>query len=164
MGKIRVLRGAIEPWSAQGPLQLITDDFRFNHGYRVTKFVISYQDLHSSTAASRDGYGVLATHPGAIGDPTFPASVIYWGWQDRRQIAWASYFVSGDSSVEQTFMLVDPTHIIVRDLYIGITVNSASTADRFNYYIELEEVELTEDQAVLAIIQEEAQDVQSSQD
>ena len=65
----------------------------------------------------------------------------------------------GDSSVGTTFELVDPTHIIVRDLFIAITSASTLVGDLFNYYIELEEVELSENQAVLAIVQEESQGV-----
>lgn len=117
--------------------------------------MVSYRQLHNSTAASRDMYAVLGTHPDAL----VTGSVVEWRWEDRRQIAWASTFNTGDSNTEATYELVDPTHMVVRDLYVALTVNASSVNDRFNYYIELEEVELDDAQAVMAIVQEEAQDV-----
>jgi len=75
------------------------------------------------------------------------------------RLAWAATEAVGDSAPKQNFELVDPTHIIVRDLYIGITAATATGTDEFNYYIELEEISLTDNEAVMAIIQEESQDV-----
>jgi hypothetical protein len=67
--------------------------------------------------------------------------------------------MDGDSTVGAQFELIDPTHIVVRDLYVGISSAVATGTTYFNYYVELEEVALTDNQAVLAIVQEEAQDV-----
>lgn len=158
MGKTRVLRGQIKAFQYQGAVELIQDDQRFNHGYRVKKFVIAYDAPFDSASSSRDCYAVLTTNADAIPSPFVP-SAVYWNWADRRQIAWASTNHIGDSYVEFLPDLIDPTHIVVRYLYIGITANVATSATNFNYYIELEEVELSDDQAVLAIIQEESQDV-----
>lgn len=157
MSKIRVLRGSIEQFSAAGPTQLIQNDLRFTHGFRIRKFVISFSQMWSQTASGRDTFGVLTTDPDAMRSKTFPTSAVEWMWSDKRQVAWASTDVQADSSLGLVFGLVDPTHIIVRDLWIGITAANAILGDTFNYYIELEEVELSENQAVLSIIQEEAQ-------
>lgn len=162
MSKIRVLRGTIEAYQTQGHVQLIQNDQRFTHGYKIKKFMISYSQLYSSTAATRDCYGVLATHPDALESAAFPTLAVEWNWQDKRQVAWAAMDILGDSSVGFTFELIDPTHIIVRDLYVGITPQGFVLGDKFNYYIELEEIELSENQAVLAIVQEEAQDAGSA--
>jgi len=48
---------------------------------------------------------------------------------------------------------------VVRDLYVGVSAATATGTDFFNYYIELEEISLSDNEAVLAIIKEEAQDV-----
>jgi hypothetical protein len=103
----------------------------------------------------------LCTHADAF-TPVIGGSVVEWYWNDRRQIAWTSTEVIGDSVAATRFELIDPTHIVVRDLYVGVTEASGGTTDLFNYYIELEEIDLTEEQAVLAIVQEESQDAGSA--
>lgn len=158
MSKLRVLRGQVLAYQYQGALELIQDDQRFNHGYRVKKFVISYEAPFTSTSSSQDCYAVLATHADAIPSPVVGTSII-WNWADRRQVAWASTNHIGDSYVEFLPDLVDPTHVVVRNLYLGLTAAVATGSTVFNYYIELEEIDLTDNQAVMAIVQEEAQDV-----
>jgi hypothetical protein len=49
--------------------------------------------------------------------------------------------------------------VVVRDLYFACSALTATGGNFFNYYIELEQIDLTDNQAVLAIVQEEAQDV-----
>ena len=158
MGKTRVLRGQCLTFQYGGAVNLIQDDQRFNHGFIVKKFVISYEAPYDSGSGSRDCYGALATHADALPATLLPTSVI-WNWEDRRQVAWCSTEHVGDSIIKQTFELIDPTHVVVRDLYVGITALTATGSTVFNYYIELEEVSLTDNQAVLAIVQEESQDV-----
>jgi len=161
VGKIRVLRGQTNSVQYGGIKQLIQNDSRFNHGFRIKKFVIAYEFPHDPGSSSRDCFAVLATHADAIPEPNIQ-QYVWWNWQDKRQVAWTATNHIGDSLVELYPGLIDPTHVIVRDLYVGITALTATGATMFNYYIELEEVELTENQAVLAIIQEEAQDAGSA--
>ena len=164
MGKIRVLRGQLElnyPALNSGIYELIKDDSRFTHGYRIKRFVISWNNLYSPTAGSRDMYGVLAASEKALSRYTGAGYAITWDWDDKLQYAWASTDTPGDSYVHQTFELVDPTKIVVRELWVGVTIQGSAVDDRVNYYVELEEVELSENQAVLAIIKEEGQSVQS---
>lgn len=158
MKNLRVLRGQFSSFNIGGGVNLIQDDHRFNHGFRVKKFVISIQNLHSSSVGSRDMYAVLATHEEALTSSAL-ATVIEWNWDDKRQVAWASTNVIGDSYAEQVFELVDPTHVVVRDLWIGLTAATATSTDVFNYYIELERIDLSDNEAVMAIVQEVAQDV-----
>jgi len=158
MSRIRVLRGEVRSFLYDGAINLIQNDQRFNHGFRIKRFVISQTNLHSSSIGSREIYGVLGTHPEAL-EASPGSTVCEWRWTDRRQVAWAATEAVGDSAPKQNFELVDPTHIIVRDLYIGITAATATGTDEFNYYIELEELSLSDNEAVMAIVQEEAQDV-----
>jgi len=157
MGKIRVIRGQARAYQYDGAVQLIQDDRRFNHGFKIRRFLVSWNLPADSGASSRDLIAVLATHEDAF-QPT-PSIQVAWEWQDRRQVAWASTNHVGDSIVENSFELIDPTHIVVRDLYFACSVQTSSGTNYFNYYVELEEVDLTDNQAVLAIVQEEAQDV-----
>jgi hypothetical protein len=156
MGKIRVIRGQARSLQYDGAVQLIQDDRRFNNGFKIRRFVLSYEFPGESSAGSKDIYGALATHEDAF---NLYGISVGWAWDDRRQVAWASTEMAGDSLVKQTFELIDPTHVVVRDLYVAISALSATSNTAFNYYVELEEVSLTDNQAVLAIVQEEAQDV-----
>lgn len=157
MGKIRVIRGQARAYQAAGAVQLIQDDRRFNNGFKIRRFVVAYEFPADTQASSRDLIAALATHEDAF---QLGAGVqVGWNWADRRQVAWASTNHAGDSIVEQTFELIDPTHVVVRDLYFACSALVSTGSTYFNYYIELEEVPLTDNQAVLAIIQEEAQDV-----
>lgn len=157
MGKTRVLRGEIQEYNYGGAVNVIQNDQRFNHGFIIKDFRIASNDPADSTAGSRDCVGVLATHADAIEGTV--STRIGWNWGDRRQVAWTSTEHIGDSSVEWTNALIDPTHVVVRDLYVGVSAGSATSTRIWCYYIELEEVALTDNQAVLAIVQEESQDV-----
>jgi hypothetical protein len=158
MSRIRVLRGVFRTFQYDGAVNLIQNDQRFNHGFRIKRFLIAPTNLHSSSIGSRDIYAVLGTHPEAL-EASPGSTVVEWNWNDRRQVAWTSTNTIGDSMAESVFELVDPTHIVVRDLYVGLTAQTATGTDEFNYYIELEELSLTDNEAVMAIIQEESQDV-----
>jgi hypothetical protein len=158
MGKIRVIRGQARAYQLDGAVQLIQDDRRFNHGFKIRRFLVSWNLPADSGAGSRDLVAVLATHEDAVRLASLPTQIA-WEWQDRRQVAWTSTNHVGDSIVENSFELIDPTHIVVRDLWFACSVQTSSGTNYFNYFVELEEVELTDNQSVLAIIQEEAQDV-----
>jgi len=158
MGKTRVLRGELLDFNYGGAVNVIQNDQRFNHGFIIKDFRISYIDPADSNAGSRDCVGVLATHADAVVSK-LSSSRIGFNWEDRRQVAWTSTNHIGDSNIDFDAALIDPTHVVVRDLYVAISAQAATGSTNWNYYIELEEVPLTDNQAVLAIVQEEAQDV-----
>jgi hypothetical protein len=152
----RVLRGIVNTYQYQGATHLIVDDMNYNDAWKVVKFVIAPVDVTSSSAGARDCVAVLATHADAL--QGYVASVINWTWSDRRQIAWTSIVMSGDTEVaDWSFGLIDPQHIVVRDLYLGLSAQSATGTTEFNYFIELERVKLDDNQSVMALIQEEGQ-------
>lgn len=153
----RILRGQIAPYSLGGAVHLIVDDGNFNDAWRVTRFMTSYFDPTSSSVGNRDSVGVLATHEEAM-NPS-GAGVVQWNWDDRRQVAWAGFNWAGDTAVDAAFELVDPSHVVVRDLYVAISASNETSVTFYNYYIELERVKLDDNQAVMAIVQEESQDV-----
>lgn len=154
----RVLRGTCLAFQYQGALQLIVDDGNFNDAWRVTRFAVAPVDLSSASTGSWDSFAVLGTHPDAIQRGAF--GVVEWRWSDRRQVAWTSIALDGDSTVgDWSFGLIDPQHIVVRDLYFGLTSAIATGTTEFNYFIELERIKLDDNQAVMAIVQEESQDV-----
>lgn len=157
MRERRILRGKIttlQNTPAGGAKRLIVDDGNFNDAWRVTKFLVAYDAPSSSTP--RDVYGVLATSEDAVQNPDVP-TVVGWNWDDRRQIAWASQDMTGNSSFDAfpNYGLVDPSHVIVRELWIAVTATQSSVY--YNYYIELERVELDDNQAVMAMVSERNQ-------
>ena len=138
----RTLRGQV----VEGVVKrLIVDDGRLNNGYKVTKFVIA-GDPGSS---ANDAFATLAL------DYDSPRS---WDWGDNRQIAWASTNVQSTAGAQSFFELVDPDHVVIQDLYIQAQVGSGTGSSVCNYFIELEPVELTNDQAILSLIKERSQD------
>ena len=140
--KRRTLRGQV----VEGVVKrLIVDDGRLNNGYKVTKFVIA-GDPGSS---ANDAFATLAL------DYDSPRS---WDWGDNRQIAWASTNVQSTAGTQPFFELVDPDHVVIQDLYIQAQVGSGTGSSVCNYFIELELVELTNDQAILSLIKERSQD------
>jgi hypothetical protein len=157
MKDTRVLRGRCRTFQYDGAVHLVVDDGNFNDAWRVTRFAISFESPHDSSLASRDAVAALATHPGALTHPLV-STVIDWNWADRRQVAWTSIEFNGDTTIGhwQTTGLIDPQHVVVRDLYLGLTAQTASSTINFNYFIQLERVTLNDNQAVMALVQEVA--------
>lgn len=150
----RVLRGTCRTASQDGAVQLIQDDGNWNDAWRVIDFSVSYSFLNGGTPAAFDLTGTLATSEDAFGD-NFPTEV-YWWWQDRRQIAWTSFGMTGLSDVThwRENKLIDPTHYVQRELWVAIDSATAFSTSYFNYYVELERVHLDDTQALMTIISE----------
>lgn len=155
----RVLRGRVHTYQFDGAVHLVVDDGNLNHGWKITRFEIAPYDVTNAGAGGWDCVGALATHAEALEGPV--STVIAWDWEDRRQVAWSSCLMSGDTGIYHTGRggVIDPQHVVIRDLYLGISAFSATSTIYFNYFIELERVTLTDDQTILALIQEESQDV-----
>lgn len=140
----RTLRGTVDNGVIK---RLIIDDANFNRGFKVTKFEIFPVDMSSGSA---DCSGVLALDQrGATQD---------WYCEDNTQIAWSSTTMSTTFSVNNKTDIIDPEHVVVRDLFI-VAYTSNTALPKINYLVELEEVRLTDDQAVLQLIKEVSQNV-----
>jgi hypothetical protein len=159
MTDVRVLRGKVQTIQYGGLTHLVVDDGNFNNAWRVTKFYIAPDGVHDTSLGQLDAVAVLATHAEAIPNPLL-TTVIKWNWEDRRQFAWTAIELNGDTTFGTwSEGVIDPQHIVVRDMYIGLTAQFATGTRFWNYMIELERVTLSDNQAVMAIIQEESQDV-----
>ena len=146
--RLRTLRGTVKEGETH---RLVVDDGDLNHGYKVKRFIVSSRYPANS---ANGAFGTL--HLDAVTDPI-------WNWNDNRQIAWASLSITGigaNNAANAPFSLVDPDHIVLRDLYLTCQVGQ-DTADGalVNYFVELETVEITDHQAVLTLIKERSQDV-----
>lgn len=139
--RTHTLRGRVE----EGVLkQLIVDDGRLSHGLKVVKFIVAPE----MTTSSQGVNAVLGLDDKITAD---------WDWENGNQIAWASSAMGGSSSMENPgFQLVDPNHIVIRDLYIRGTV-TGSTPQALNYYIQLEAINISEFEAIVQLTKEASQ-------
>lgn len=154
--RIRTLRGSVEfPARAGGdPVntgrrQLILDDGRINVGYRVIDFRIWNSDMIGGS----DAFACQAHL--AMGLETTSALPRA---SDNREISWSAYNTSS-GNILSDFRLVDPDHIVVRDLFLIFPQVTNQTATSVNYYILMEEYDISDQEAIISIIKEESQDV-----
>lgn len=138
----RTLRGKIRPANVAtgdtGKVRVIVDDGVYTNGWRITGF-----DCFPSAATGDDVQGILSIdEDGLTGG---------WDASDNRQIGWSFMFVGTAGGDSRSYFL--PDHVVVRDLW----VQNFGTAP-MNYLIRIERAVLTDDQAILALIQERSQD------
>jgi len=93
---------------------------------------------------------------------------------DNRQIGWMSKgynlrtgtvdFLTGPTGLEDNAALMDPDHIVNRNLYINFytTSDSDESPDRgYNYLLILREVKVSESEAILQMVKGVAQDIRN---
>jgi hypothetical protein len=74
---------------------------------------------------------------------------------DNRQFAWYQSSVSSTlGNIIQPYGVIDPDHIVNRDLFLTM---DNTTNGVYNYLIEAQVVELTDDEAIVTIIKETSQ-------
>ena len=154
--RVRTLRGSIE-FPARGagdPVntgrrQLILDDGRINIGYRIIEFRIWNADITGEVEAfSSQAHLSMSTDiTSALSDAA-----------DNREIAWSAFNTSA-GNIMSDYQQTDPDHIVVRDLNIIFPSVSNEDIARVNYYILMEEYDITDQEAIISIIKEESQDV-----
>jgi len=121
----------------------------FDGSFKTAYKVISFKVSPASMTSTEDAFAYLATKEGigaSIGQQ--------WNWSNNVEIAWA---VSGGStgySFDQ-HEVIDPDNLIVEDLYI-----TASNIGIVNYMITLEKYDISEWQGALAIVRNNAQNVE----
>ena len=141
----RTLRGRVDANDERR--RLIIDDGRVNHGFKIVAFHIISTNPGTSAA---DAYGSLATES--------DAATSVWNLDDNRQIAWAGQNIQGTAAPSNQFSLIDPDHVVITDLFVCGRGGTGATAEGYQYLVELEPIELTDNQAVIQLIKESAQD------
>jgi len=129
------LRGQVD---ASETKRLIVDDGNLTSGHRVVAFHL----FATNTTLGDDPAAILGLQANMGGN---------WNAGDNRQIGWAAQKTSPSQDL-QTFSLLDPEHVVIRDLYI---YNYTSVVA--NYLIVIEPVSLNNDEAVLQLIKERSQ-------
>jgi len=158
-GKVRTLRGQITAVGGKAEKQLILNDQLINRGLRVTGFFM-WPEITSSTQ-DRVCNGILSYAALGNADVLMDAG-------DNTQLAW-SFFSQVAATVSAPEyatapaysgffnQLIDPDHIINRDLYVSLRFSSTAT---FNYMVVCELMELTDDEAIITIIKENSQSIE----
>jgi len=127
---------------------LLLDDGLINQGYRITKFIVWCGDLLDANCKA-----TLSSMP-KISGTSQDASV-------NTEIAWSTSCQEMNTGANRNTVnsvnIIDEDHVINRDLFITIECN---VDDRnWNYLVVMEARKLSDDEAILAIIREEAQNV-----
>jgi len=157
-GKVRTLRGQITAVGGKAEKQLILNDQLINRGLRVTGFFM-WPEITSSTQ-DRVCNGILSYAALGNADVLMDAG-------DNTQLAWAFFSQVAATATPSTAtapsysgffnQLIDPDHIINRDLYVSLRFSSTAT---FNYMVVCELMELTDDEAIITIIKENSQSIE----
>tara|TARA_R100001369_G_scaffold87548_1_gene123197 strand:+ start:126 stop:596 length:471 start_codon:yes stop_codon:yes gene_type:complete len=150
-GSTRTLRGSlVVPAGGQAKRNLILDDGRINIGYKVTGFHFWSSDMIGFNNAGGANATLLLSEDAPVRNPRA---------QDNREIAWAAYTTGTGYGIDY-YTLVDPNHIVVRDLNIIIPQTSVVVEpSTWNYMINIEEYDVSDVEAIISIIKEESQDV-----
>jgi hypothetical protein len=140
LGKIRTLRGQLTPpeGASSAKRQLIVEDGRLNIGYRVTSFQVWPAD-----------YDVNLSYQASLsvsnsGSDELDAS-------NSSQIAW----VLGNYYLSTLPATLDPEHIVNQELYIRTKFSDPFA--KMNYLIEMVEVSLSDDEAIITIVKNSQQ-------
>jgi len=142
-GKLRTLRGQIEVQGLAGKKNIIVADGLINYGLKILSMKVWPED--SMTAAFQFE---------AILNLDVPAGLVNPNAGDNRQIAWDSQKNTVTSIVVNANPIIDPDHIVNRDLFLTMT---RATNGTYNYLIEAQVVELDDNEAIITIIKETSQ-------
>jgi len=136
---LRTLRGKI---AAGDKVRLIVDDGQFTKAWTVEGFRVFPEN-----ATGPDVQGILALDQDGLTSA--------WDAGDSRQIGWSWFYVAElpGTGGGDTGGFIVPNHIVVRDLWL-----ENFSAVPMNYLIDVRPTTITEDQAVLALLQERSQD------
>ncbi len=137
IGKLRTLRGQIEvTGGGVARKNMIAYDGLVNYGLIIRRFQVW-------AVAVADRFN------GILSYDTIPAGT-QMNAGDNRQFAWTV----GNGSAEINNEVIDPDHIVNRDCFFTL-VNSG--VGFYNYLIEAQVVELSDDEAIITIIKETSQ-------
>lgn len=134
----RVIRGKLADNERR---RIVVDDGNFNDGWRIVKFTAAGDAINSNEVAAKVSYK--------------PVTTTGWDWGNSLEIAWASARNTSEANWGGFPNAIDPSAVIVADLWV---TGTSSAGSDINFMIEIERVSLSDDQAILALIQERGQD------
>ncbi len=154
--KVRTLRGQITAVGGKAQKQLILNDQLINRGLRVTGFFV-WPDRVDTTAEQ--------TFNAILSYAELSNALVVMDASDNTQLGWSFYSQSlpaaGTSAKSNSGFfnqLIDPDHIVNRDLFISLRESTDNQA--LNYMVVCEMVELDDNEAIITIIKENSQSVE----
>lgn len=153
--RVRTLRGQITASGGKAFKQLILNDQLINRGLKVTGFFVWPE--RASATQTQNITAILSYARLTNADVEMDASdntQIGWAFQVNSAAAVPSEVYGGSGFLNQ---LIDPDHVINRDLFISLR---QSTDRTYNYMIVCELLELTDDEAIVTIIKENSQSIE----
>jgi len=145
-GKLRTLRGQVEVTGAVARKNIIVSDGLVNLGLKIISFQL-WDSITPNGTGNRFHTGILSY------DTISSGTNMNAG--DNRQFAWNQSVVRGATgNILQPHTIIDPDHIVNRDLFLTMTNSTPAT---YNYLIEAQVVELSDDEAIITIIKETSQ-------
>jgi len=138
--------------------------------WKIESFYLWPKTIRGSSATGDGQFNIAASlATDTIGSVGF-ADVM--SVEDNRQIAWMNKgynmrnasddFITSPTGLEDNAALVDPDHIVNRNLYINIYTTSNFTISltrEYNYLLILREVKVSESEAILQMVKGVAQDI-----
>jgi hypothetical protein len=145
-GKLRTLRGQVTVSAGEARKNIIVSDGLVNLGLKIISIQV-WNSITPDGTANRTHTAILSLDT-IITGTDMNAS-------DNRQFAWNQSSINGvDGGLLQPYTIIDPDHIVNRDLFLTMT---NSTDGVYNYLIEAQVVELSDDEAIITIIKETSQ-------
>ena len=136
-GKLRTLRGQVEvTGGGVARKNLIVSDGLVNYGLKIISFKVWAVDVN-------DLFNGILSYDTISSGTQMNAG-------DNRQFAWTV----GNGSAEINSEFIDPQHIVNRDCFLTLVNSSVGI---YNYLIEAQVVELSDDEAIITIIKETSQ-------
>lgn len=125
-------------------INLVRDDGLPEICLRVRRLVIFNDSDNAPPKVSMSG--VVSTKGGS-------AAGGFFDLDNKEQVAWTQCSTDGTTMNMQTpmFELVDPTNIIVREMWLRVWLDSGIAAQKVNYYVECETILLSDVESVIAL-------------
>lgn len=138
--------------------------------WKIESFYIWPKTIRASTGTGDGQFNMAASlATDVLGAPGFDDIMSV---QDNRQIAWvnkgynmrnsADDFITSPTGLEDNAAIVDPDHIVNRNLFINMYTTSnfsVAAARDYNYLLILREVKVSESEAILQMVKGVAQDI-----
>ena len=134
----RVIRGRLADNEQR---RIVVDDGNFNDGWKIVRFTAAGDAVNSNEVSAKVSLK--------------PVPTVGWNWGLNTEIAWAASRNTTEANWGGFPNAIDPSAVIVADLYV---TGTSSAGSDINFMIEIERVSLSDDQAILALIQERSQD------